>query len=317
MSSSNGFLTSLQTLQTNLLQIGGPILMVFGIVSCVVNPIVFTQKNLRKSPCSIYLIAVNIANLLYITFAVLFFILAYGYDIDVTTYNLFMCRFYYYTTYLFDILSAFYLILASIDRVLVTSSNTRTRQRSTRRLAYICIGSGTLFWILFHCHTLILTDIQEIAPGYFTCYYRPGPYVVFTGYYALFVKAITVPLLMIIFAIWTAKNIRKVRQRRIVPVTTNTGNIVGNFEQPFRSKDRQFILMVVVDICIYIVCNIMLYVVVIYYQIAQNIGSLQIEIFLNLVGSFISYISYCIGCYAYLFISKTFRKEVKRLFFCQ
>ncbi|CAF0862984.1 unnamed protein product [Adineta steineri] len=76
-------------------------------------------------------------------------------------------------------LGAFYLILASIDRVLVTSSNTRTRQRSTRRLAYICIGSGTLFWTLFHCHTLILTDIQEIAPGYSICYARAGRYVVF------------------------------------------------------------------------------------------------------------------------------------------
>ncbi|CAF0991374.1 unnamed protein product [Adineta steineri] len=184
MLSSDDFLTLLQSIQTNLLQIGGPILLVCGVIGCVINLIVFAQKNLRKSPCSIYLIAVNIGNLLNITLPILFFILAYGYDIDLTTHNLFMCRFYYYTTYLFDILSAFYLILASIDRVLVTSSNVRTRQKSTRRLAYICIGSGTLFWILFHCHTLFLTDIQEIAPGYFTCYYRAGAYVVFTGYYS-------------------------------------------------------------------------------------------------------------------------------------
>ncbi|CAF1481593.1 unnamed protein product, partial [Adineta steineri] len=172
MSSSDDFLTSLQSVQTNLFRIGGPILLVFGVVSCVVNLIIFTQKNLRKSPCSIYLIAVNIANFVYITFAVLFTTLSVGYSIDLTTYNLFMCRFFYYTSYLSDILSAFYLILASIDRVLVTSSNARTRQKSTPRLAYICVGCGTLFWMLFHCHALILMDIQEIAPGYFTCYYR-------------------------------------------------------------------------------------------------------------------------------------------------
>ncbi|CAF0825246.1 unnamed protein product [Adineta steineri] len=317
MSSSDDFLTSLQSIQTNLLQIGGPILLVCGVVSCIINLIVFAQKNLRKSPCSIYLIAVNIANLLYITLPILFFILAYGYDIDVTTYNLFMCRIYYYTTYLFDILSAFYLILASIDRVLVTSSNVRTRQKSTRPLAYICITCGTLFWMLFHCHALFLTDIQEIASGYFTCYYRAGAYVVFTGYYSLFVKAIAVPLLMIIFAIWTAKNIRKVRQRRIAPVATNTENTARNVKRPFHSKDRQFVLMVAMDICIYIVCNAMLLIVIIYYQVAQNVGVLQLYIFLRLVGSFLSDISFCIGCYAYLFISKTFRKEVKRLFCCQ
>ncbi|CAF4273219.1 unnamed protein product, partial [Adineta steineri] len=252
MSSSDGFLTSLQSIQTNLFRIGGPILLVFGTVSCVINLIVFTQKNLRKSPCSIYLIAVNIANFLYITFAVLFITLEVGYGIDLATSNLFMCRFYYYISYLIDIISASYLILASIDRVLVTSPNARTRQRSTRSLAYICVGSGTLFWILFNSHALFLTDIAEIAPGYSTCYYRAGPYVIFMGYYLLIVKAITVPLLMIIFAIWTAKNIRKVRQRRIAPVVTNTRNTAGNSEQPFHSKDRQFVLMVAVDICIYI-----------------------------------------------------------------
>ncbi|CAF0825521.1 unnamed protein product [Adineta steineri] len=465
MSSADGSLTSLQSIQTNLYRIGGPILLVLGVISCIINLIVFTQKNLRKSPCSIYLIAANIANLLYITIPVLFVILTTGYGIDVFSANLFICRFYYYISYLFEILSPFYLILASIDRVLVTStnartrqkstprlayicigcgtllwmlfhchaliltdiqeiapglflcypragpyvvfmgyysmfvkaiavpllmiifgtwtannirkvrqrriapvimnngntarnsersfnskdrqfvlmvvvdiciyvactamisasvdrvlvtsSNARTRQRSTRRLAYICIGCGTLFWMLFHCHTLILVDIEEIAPGYFTCYFRAGPYVVFMGYYSLFVKAIAVPLLLIVFAIWTAKNIRKVRRRRIAPVTTNTRNTAGNSEQPFHSKDRQFVLMVVVDICIYVACNAMVFVVVIYYQIAQNTGLTQISIFLSLVGSFLSDISYCVGCYAYLFISKTFRKEVKRLFFCQ
>ncbi|CAF1356072.1 unnamed protein product, partial [Adineta steineri] len=164
MSSSDGFLTSLESIQTNLFRIGGPILLVLGIVSCVINLMVFTQKNLRKSPCSIYLIAVNIANFLYLTISVLLTTLALGYGIDPTKSNLFTCRFCYYILYLFDILSPFYVILASIDRVLVTSSNVRARQRSTRHLAYICIGCGTLFWILFHCHTLILVDIQEIAP---------------------------------------------------------------------------------------------------------------------------------------------------------
>ncbi|CAF0991618.1 unnamed protein product [Adineta steineri] len=317
MSSSDAFLTSLQSIQTNLFRIGGPILLVFGVINCVISLIVFTQKNLRKSPCSIYLIAANVVNLLYITLSVLFLILTTGYGIDVFGSNLFMCRFYYYTSYVLDILSPFYLILASIDRVLVTSSNARTRQRSTPRLAYICIGCGTLFWMLFHCHILFLTDIQEIAPGYFTCYFRAGSYVVFMSYYSLFVKATTVPLLMIIFGIWTAKNIRKVRQRRIAPIITNTGNTAQKSENPFNSKDRQFVLMVVVDICIYIACNAMVSVVIIYYQIVQNIGFTQISIFLHLVGTFLFEISFCTGCYAYLFVSKTFRKEVKRVFFCQ
>ncbi|CAF0992909.1 unnamed protein product [Adineta steineri] len=86
---------------------------------------------------------------------------------------------------------------------------------------------------------------------------------------------------------------------------------------PSHSKDRQFVLMVAVDIFIYIACNAMLLVVIIYYQIVQNNDFTHMSIFLNFVGSFLSDISFCIGCYAYLFISKTYRKEVKRLFFGQ
>ncbi|CAF1226126.1 unnamed protein product [Adineta steineri] len=258
MSLSDGFLTLLQSVQTSLFRIGGLILLVFGVVSCIINLIVFTQKNQRKSPCSIYLIAVNVANFLYIVLALLFLILTVGYGTDLTIYNLFMCRFYYYRSYLFDILSPFYLILASIDRVIVTSSNARTRQKSTLRLAYICIGCGTLFWIVFHCHALFLVDIQEIAPGYFMCYARAGRYTLLLSYYSLFVKAIAVPLLMIIFGICTAENIRKLHQRRIAPLTANTVNIARHSEHPFHAKDRRFVLMVVADICIYIACNAML-----------------------------------------------------------
>ena len=71
---------------------------------------------------------------------------------------------------LLDVLSPSYLILASIDRMLVTSPNIATRRRSTPRLAFICIISVTLFWILFHSHILFLANITQVAPNNFVCY---------------------------------------------------------------------------------------------------------------------------------------------------
>lgn len=120
MSSSTGILDALKLANKYLYQIGGPVLMVIGTASCILNLIVYTQKNLRKNPCSIYLIAYNISNFMYIYSAVLSLTLGVGYNADYTVYNLIICRLRLYATILFNVLSAFYLILASIDRILVT-----------------------------------------------------------------------------------------------------------------------------------------------------------------------------------------------------
>jgi hypothetical protein len=107
----------------------------------------------------------HIANLLCIYTSTLLVTLFYGYNISPTSYNHVLCRFIIYITLILDVLSPFYLILASIDRVLVTSQNARTRQRSTCRLAYICIISGTMCWMLFHSHALVFSNIIEVAPN--------------------------------------------------------------------------------------------------------------------------------------------------------
>ena len=56
------FVASLQLAQQQLYTFGGPILMGVGTVSCIISLIVFTKKNLRKNPCSIYFMAFNIAS---------------------------------------------------------------------------------------------------------------------------------------------------------------------------------------------------------------------------------------------------------------
>jgi len=95
----------------------------------------YSKKNLRKNPCSIYFIAYNLANVTYVYSSLLGLTLDIGYKIDFNGYNLSICRLYLCIVLLSNCLSPFYLILASIDRISVTSLNALTRQRSTRRLA--------------------------------------------------------------------------------------------------------------------------------------------------------------------------------------
>ena len=160
MSSPTDTLAALSSVQYYLFRFACPIVMLLGSIGGIINLMVFIQKILRKNSCSIYFIAYNIVNIIYIYAAPFYATLNIGYNIDASIQNLVLCRLRLYTTVLFNCLCSFYLVLAAIDRVLITSSNVRTWQRSTLRMAYIYVIGGIIFWVLFHSHEIFLTNIN-------------------------------------------------------------------------------------------------------------------------------------------------------------
>ena len=321
MSAESNLGTSLILAGTNLYKFGGPILMGLGTVSCMLSLAVFTKKNLRKNPCSIYFIAYNVSNLLLIYTSVLSSTLAYGYNIDPSTYSLAFCRIRFYAMFLFDVLSPSYLILASVDRILLTSRNALTRRRSTPRLAYMCITSITLFWLLAHSHALVLMNILPIAPGYNTCYFQPGIHNILVSYYSIILKGIIVPLLMLILGLWTIKNVQNVGH--IAPATNTTGigtRVTGSLRSA-HSKDRQLMRILLFDIGIYLFFTLLPSSVIMYQQVTRNQSQsplqTRIQIFLLLLGNFSSFISFCVGYYASLLVSNTFRRGAKDFLMCK
>jgi RNase P subunit RPR2 len=317
MTSSDDSLTVLKSAVLYLYQVGGPIIIFIGTIGALLNLSVFTQKNLRKNPCSIYFIAYNLANLIYIYSSLLALTLDVGYQIDPSAYNLPMCRLRIYIGLLFDCLSPSYLILAAIDRILITSRNALTRQKSTRRLAYICLAGGTLFWILFHSHALILSNIIQIGPNIFLCYFQQGVYLAFITYYSI-VKQIVVLSSMIFCGLWSIKNIRSTR--RITATNdlsaTRIGGVTGNLQSTL-SKDRQMVFMLLMDITIYASFSFLYVIYLIYEQITQNYvksnDRIQIESNVQFLGLYSAAIPFCTSCYTNLIASKTFRKEVKKI----
>jgi hypothetical protein len=318
MTSSDDSLAVLKSAELYLYQVGGPILMFIGTIGCLLNLSVFTQKNLRKNPCSIYFIAYNLANFIYIYSSLLSLTLGIGYEIDPSAYNLGICHLRLYITILFNCLSPFYLILAAIDRILITSPNALTRQKSTRRLAYACLGGGTLFWALFHSHALILSNITQIGPNIFLCYYEQGNYLAFISYYSI-IKEIIALSLMIFCGLWSIKNIRSTH--RITAATdlsvTRIGGVTGNLRSN-SSKDRQLMFMLLMDITIYALFSFVFAISLMYTQITQNYiksaDRLQIESIVTFICLYSAGIPFCTSCYANLIVSKTFRKEVKKIF---
>jgi len=240
-----------------------------------------------------------------------------GYNIDPSVTSLVFCRLRLYAGLLFHCLSQFYLILASIDRMLITSRNALTRRRSTHRLGYICVFIGAIFWALFHSHVLIFATIIEIVPHYFICNFQQGIETSFVVYYTI-IKETLLLSLMIIFGLCSINNIRDVRRVRAAlnePVRVTTVPIGSHSPS---SKDRQFVSMLIMDIIIYALFSFVLAIYFMYQQITQNYvkssDRIQVENNVRNLCFFSINIPCCTSFYANLIVSKTFRNDVKKVF---
>jgi hypothetical protein len=303
--------STLQSILDNLYQYGGPILIFLGTMGSIINVIVYIQKNPRENPCLIYFISRNISNFFFIYLSLLYVTLVLGYNIFPSSSNLTYCHFSIYISLLCDILSPFYLILASIDQVLVTSLKANIRKRSTCRLACILSIGGSIFWILFDIHALIYSEIVEIKSSSFHCDLRIGLYSTIVTYYSLIVKGIITPLLLIIFILWAIENIRNIR--RIKSIIS-----VINIKNNLHLKDEEIIPLLIKDIIIYIIFTSIMSIVLMYELITQhhtkNFQQIEIEYFIRHLSTFCVSLPFCIGCYTNLIVSKTFRNQVKNIF---
>ncbi|UJR20372.1 hypothetical protein I4U23_023504 [Adineta vaga] len=317
MSSVSDTVITMRLVQNYLYQYFGPIMILTGVIGCLLNLFVFTQQNLRKNPCSIYFIAYNIANFAYIFSSLLSLTMGSGYNIDPSSYSVVLCRLRHYTTTLFNVLSPFYLILASIDRILITSPSALIRQRSTRRLAYMSIICGTFFWSLFHMHPFIASNIIEIAPNLFVCMFQPGIHLTFVSYYSL-VKEIAALSVMIMCGLWSIKNVRHFHQIHVEPSLSLTRRAVAIGTQANTAKNRQMLWMLFLDITIYVLFSFTFAIFLMYQQITQNhfknVEQQEIELVIRYLCLFSIAVPFCVSFYTNLIVSKTFRKEVRKVF---
>ena len=316
-SQSNQNISPLVLAVSYLYRSGGVLLVIFGNIGCMLNIAIFTRKTLRKNPCSIYFIARNIFDFLFINSILLAYTLEVGFGIHYTTTSAILCALNYYTSISSNALSSFCLISASVDRVLVTSSHALTRQRSNLRTSYICVIIGTIFWLLFHSPTLILTNITQLDQHTHACFYQIGPYLTFLSYYSMIKESGSI-LLLIIFGVWAVKNIRRIRHVVIPSGSQPSGTAPTAAQHTLQAKDRQFVYMVLIDIVLYIICCSTAAIYLTYQYVTQyqekSIEHLQLDLFLKYVTEVVLHIPFCLSCYTNLLVSKAYRNAMRNLF---
>jgi hypothetical protein len=190
----------------------------FGTIGGVCNALVFSRKNLRQFPCSLYYLAHSIICLLLLYTTVLLRYLADVYLIDLISQSPNTCKMFLYSSTALRSLSALFILWSSIDRFLASSSSQKLRPLSQIKYAiYNIILTIMTIAILF---IYIPIYFGNSSPSGLTCNSNGhGALTLAHNILNSFILAFFVPLMLILFNILTFKNIQ--RRRQLVH-TTNT-----------------------------------------------------------------------------------------------
>ncbi|CAF4142189.1 unnamed protein product [Adineta steineri] len=234
-------------------------------------------------------------------------VLLNGFNVNLQNSNVIVCKLYFYASFLFATLSPTILILASVDRLLISSQNVDTRLYSSQRLAYFSISISTVFWIVFSCHALIKVNLQEFAPFYFVCYYDPSSsYLDFVSYFAAVINVIF-DILMIIMSVFALKNVRRIRS-----IPREKRNQIRSMTK----KDFQLLRCLFVQDVIYIIFGTSICIFYVFDAITkyQN-GTILEQAIRNFLYTFMTFLystSYSVNVFVFIIVSKAFRHELKR-----
>jgi len=308
MNSSNTDFSDLSTkIFHSIYQYIVPVFYIVGNIGNFLSALIFSQKTWRKNVCVLYFNICLVFNTCCINSYILATILITGFNSNLHNSNAILCKLYYYTAFLFSSLVATVLILASIDRLLISSQNVDTRLYSSKRLAYFSMSIGTFIWIIFYVYLLVEANVVMMPPGNFLCLpYTSEVYLLFSSYSEVTITSVFC-FTMIILLIFAFKNVHRIQ------------TIPRQQRHPIRSmtkKDFQLLRCLFVHDVVYIICNFFLNVYYVYSaaRVRQVQTTLE-EAIGDFFGDFLTFfqqISYCVSFFIFIIVSKAFRNELKR-----
>ncbi|CAF2486959.1 unnamed protein product [Rotaria sp. Silwood2] len=274
----------------------------------ILNILIFTRRSLRNNPCSLYFLASSINNIFVLYVATLTRLLSSGWKIDPSNTNIILCKLRIFFVYSSLALIQWFMVLASIDRYLSSCQNARYRQMSNVPIARKAIGLIILIIALAHFHTFIWWSVDYIGSKTYCNIFIYDYEITFQVFFLILTCALP-PVLMTLFGILTIFNVRKLRTQ-VTPLNNDTRN------ERIRSKDRQLIIMLLIQILVTILCTLPFSVVNITSMIFQYLITLSdygdaINTFYSNIGRLINYFNPVVGFYIYTLSSRTFRNEMK------
>jgi hypothetical protein len=297
--------STLTTIQTELNLYGYPILMILGNIGNVFILIIFSRQ--RQNPCAIYLMSSSIVNSVYLISFGLVQIFSFYYGGE-TIFELAFCKIYGYILNVLGQIARTMVVLACVDRFMITNERATFRAFSTLKRAKWFIFFSIIFWFLFDIHIPIMRTIingQCVLFGIYT--------TIYTLYAIIFVSAIPI-IILCIFGYLTYHNMRQIRLR-VQPIIHN--RIHAN--NSIRRQDRNFLIIVISEVLLFIIATIPFPLILLEMMISRYIISnksvqySQIESFILSIAYLLLFANSAMPFYIYLISSKSFRQDFKQL----
>ena len=293
-----------------------PILqMILGTFGNLMNILIFTRRTLRTNPCSFYFMTSSINNL-FVLYVVLFTrLLASGWQLDPSSSSDPLCKLRVFCAYVSTCLTQWFVVLASIDRHLCSCSTVRYRQWSTLSIAHRATAFTLLSTILAHFHVLIWWSSDWVGTVRICNIFISAYDIVFSVFYILF-TCLLPPLLMIFFGLKTILNVRRLR-RQVVP---NDQHSHDARHKRLRTRDRQMINMLLLQVFLTIICSAPFTAINLYSTINANLEiapmsprATAIYSFASNICRLMNYFTPVIGFYIYSLSGASFRLEMSRI----
>jgi hypothetical protein len=295
----------LSTIANQLKLYGYPIFAILGNIGNVFIAILFRRQG--QNACAIYIISSAIGNSLNLIYSYIIQLIIVDYS-DETLNQLVQCKILNYSQNVIGQIPKTMIILACIDRFLITDNRATWRALSTpKRAKWLCFFS-IIFWFLFDIHIPIMQRIINgkcVQVGIYSTIYR--------AYLIVFVGSLPT-ITMVIFGYLTYRNMKTLRVR-VQPIGHD--RIVVN--NTIRRLDRDLLIIVISELLVYVgttgLFSLTLLEMMIsgYVRPNKSVQYLQIEIFIVTIAAFLLYVNSGIPFYIYLVSSKSFCRDFKQL----
>ncbi|CAF4149804.1 unnamed protein product, partial [Adineta steineri] len=297
---------TLAFIQNQLNYYGFIIVLIFGVFGNVCIVILFSKR--RQNSCSLYLLCgavMNSVNLIYNSPINIYSV----YNWNLPLRFLVFCKLRFYISHAWSQSAKCFIILACIDRFILTSNGAHFRIFN-RPLMQRCIIGGVLsFWHIFCIQLLITAMIVNGTCGLFGLYS-----IVYFAYYVI-VISIILPTIMGVYGTLAFRNMRRLHTR--VRPMGNSNNECPVVDRIHRA-DRHLLIMTISEAVVCVVSTSIYPIVYMETALTGFIGinkspeRIQIENFMLNVGSFLLYFNNAAPFYTYLLVSSAFRQHIKQ-----
>ncbi|CAF0739888.1 unnamed protein product [Adineta ricciae] len=187
------------------------IILTFGVIGNIFNSIVLSQRIFRRNPCAYLFLISSIIDFISLVFGVTTRILS-GWNIDPTRTHDWICKLRAFIVFSSRTGAIWLIMLATLDRWLLSSRNFRYRQLSSIKNAQKGIVISFIVSILFYIHMFYCYQ-ANIVNGPLACYGKDKICCFITDLTYALMTILTPLFFMILFGLLTISNVHQIRKR--------------------------------------------------------------------------------------------------------